>query len=201
MAVITNLASQSSGPKLSGYDAKVAKVLKERNRTAGERALAAAGLETQRQYAENFLATERDIRATAYGTNAGTVVRDIREDADDAGTQADIAAGALGRERRALGLGEISTSTNRRLGLARVLAQVDAGNRSAEVAAGRQRAAQQWGLQQWGADTSDAVATLTQIAQSEQDRYAQYKKAKADRRANIIGTVSGLVGATVGAFP
>ena len=172
----------------------------ELSRTEGQTLLAQTGQDLQRQYGQDFAPLEQQLRATAFGANAGTVVQGTKDAVTQAGTDADISAAAYERERRALGVGAPSASQSRRLGLSRVLAQVDAGNRSSDSAVSRQKAAQQWGAQQWGASAADAVSTLSGIAQSEYDRYNQYRRAKADRKASIVGTISGIAGAAVGAF-
>jgi hypothetical protein len=177
-----------------------AKRRKEIERTQGQRLLARAGMDIQRQYANNFMGLEHSITNTATGRDAGDALGRVQNAQDTAGRDADIASSAMDRERAALGIGGVSQATTRRLGLSRVLAQVDAGNRTADANVGRQKAAQQYGAQQWGANATDAVNTLAQIAQSEADRYSQYRKAKIDRKGAIVGTIAGIGGAAIGAF-
>ena len=170
----------------------------ELNRTEGQRLLARAGMDAQRLYSEKFQEDAQQLRRTALGLDAGSAVGRVRANIGLAGRDVDIASGAGERERRAVGVTANAADT-RRVGLARVLAQVDAGNRTSEANVRRQEAAQQWGAQQWGNNATDAFQTLAGIARSENDRENQYRQARAQYRSNVVGTLTGIGGMALGA--
>lgn len=169
-----------------------------RRRTEGTRLLARAGQDLERQYAQRFYGHERAIREAGVGADAGQMVQNARDATTRAAFDVDRAFAAGDRERAAIGLGGPTASDVRRQGLARVIAQVDAGNRTSQGSVARQRAAQEYGLQQWGASASDAVSALSQIAQSETDRMNQYRQARAKYKGGILGTIGAIGGAAIG---
>lgn len=153
---------------------------------AGRDTLAGYTKEDQQFYNENFVRPMLDLREIGLGMGAGNVDAAATRGMSTAGRTFDSTRGSFRRDQERLGLATDSAtaaSQNRRLSLQRVIQQVDAGNRASRGAKDAQRTAQNFGMQAYGDSIAGANQTLSQIAQNEADREAQYQGAKAGAKA------------------
>lgn len=155
---------------------------------AGRDALAGYTKEDQQTYNELFAPQMMSLREIGLGMGAGNVFDAANRGVETAGRTFDATLGSFARDRERAGLatdGASAASQGRRLSLQRVIQQVDAGNRGSRNAKAAQRTAQAWGMQTFGDASASANQTLAQIAQSEADRDAQYRQARAQNRAGL----------------
>lgn len=109
----------------------------------------------------------------------------------------DVAAGGLQRARARMGLApraDVAANQGRRLSLARVISQVDSGNRGIERAVAIQRDAQEQGTQLYNAMSNNSQQILGGIASQETDREAQRRGAAANKKAGLIGLAGTAIG-------
>lgn len=153
---------------------------------AGRDSLAGYTKEDQQFYDENFVRPMLDLREIGMGMGAGNTYDAANRGVETAGRTFDSTRGSFTRDQQRLGLrtdAATAGSQNKRLSLSRVIQQVDAGNRASQGAKSAQKAAQAWGMQTYGDSVTGANQTLSQIAQGESDREAQYQGAKAGAKA------------------
>lgn len=168
------------------------------NPTGGEAALAQNIEHDAALYRNAFAPQAERLRRIGLGFDEGNQYAAAQRSIEGAGRILSGANESLARDRIRMGRSvdaSTSASQTRRLGLARVIAQVDAGNRAAQSARSTQRTAMEGGIQQYGDLAADSNASLSAIAKAEADREAQYRAAKAQKKSNnlaAIGTAAAL---------
>lgn len=158
-------------------------------------------------YADNYAGELRNLRDTALGLRGtqGDAYAASQEGIATASRLYDVAAGGLGRADARMGrapMADVAANRGKRLSLARIISQVDAGNRGTERAVGIQRDAAEQGTQLYNALSNNSSRILADIAMQETDRDAQERGAKAAKRAGTLGAIgTGLgIAATVASF-
>lgn len=144
-------------------------------------------------YQDNFVEPLLNLRSIGLGMGEGNEYDAANRGLETATRQANAAAGSFSRDQMRSGVARDDStagSQGRRLGLRRVLAQVDAANRGAEGARDLQKQAQQAGTQLYGDAITNANSALTDIARNETDRDAQYQNAKAAKKAQGMQTLA-----------
>jgi len=134
-----------------------------------------------------------DLRSIGLGMGEGNQYDAAGRGLETATRRADSTAGMFERDRMRAGIG-VDTATaesrTKRLGLRRILSQVDAANRGAQGARDLTKQAQLVGSQLYGNAITNANASLAQIAGAETDRDAQYRGAKAADKAGDMQTLA-----------
>lgn len=154
----------------------------------------------QKYYDSTFGSANKRIQQIASGRNAGEVLADVASAESQGGQSADSAAGTLQRQSAGLGLPGSSSSAVRQMGLRRVLAQVDSGNRMAQAAVARQEAAQEYSSSAMVNYSGQANSILGSIARNEADRQAQYMDAKSAADSNTMGLMGKAGGLIIAAL-
>lgn len=159
---------------------------------------------SEKYYGSVFSPNVSALRNIALGVSgtAGNGYTQSQSAISDAGTAFDAGASGMERGYRATGLSpdsDTAASQKRRLGLARVLSQVDAGNRAVDTARENRESAQEWGSEFFVDRTTGGQKVLADVAKREQDRISQYRQAKANKKAGIMSTI-GTVAAIAAMF-
>jgi hypothetical protein len=160
---------------------------------AGRDALAAYQQQDAEFYNRELVNPLLDLRSIGLGMGQGNQFDAAASGIATATRQADSAAGMFERDRMRTGLAvdpATSESRNRRLGLRRIISQVDAANRGAQGARDMTKQAQLVGTQLYGNAITNANASLSQIAGAETDRDAQYRQAQAADKAGDMQTLA-----------
>lgn len=170
-----------------------------KERFAGRDTLSDVARQNEEFYNDNYAGEVTNLRNTALGLGGtqGDAYAATREGITGAGRLYDVAAGGIGRARARMGLApraDVASSQGRRLSLARIISQVDAGNRGTERAVGIQRDAQAQGTGLYNALSNNSSRILGDIAGSETDRDAQRRGFEAQRRAGIVGLAGTAIG-------
>lgn len=170
---------------------------------AGRDALAGYAKEDQQTYNQTFMPELMHLREIGLGMGEGNVYDAAKRGVEGAGRTFDSTMGSYARDRERAGMrvdAATGASQNRRLSLSRIISQVDAGNRASRGAKDAQRAAQDFGMQTYGDSVVGANQTLASIANSEADRDAQYRKAKADDKAGDLAAIGQIASMAAMAF-
>lgn len=174
---------------------------------AGRTTLGNVTRENEQFYAGNYAGELRNLRNTAlgFGGTQGDAYGAAQEGISTAGRLYDVAAGGLDRANARFGRmprADVAANQGKRLSLARIISQVDAGNRGTERAVEFQRDAQEQGTNLYNALSNNSSRILSDIAAQETDRDAQRRGAKAAKKAGTLGAIgTGLgIAATVASF-
>lgn len=167
--------------------------------------------DTKRKAATRALSDLITQRTNEYNQYYAPLASSIRNDAlymdptkvaDEAGAMSnksfDASAGAIERQQRALGVGPVAGQANR-LGLRRVLAEVDARNNAMSAAKDRQRAAQEAATQQYSNDYATQGNILQSISGMELKRMGEASMQGAQNTQTGLG-VAGLALSAVAVF-
>lgn len=160
---------------------------------AGRDTLAGYQQQDAEFYNREFANPLLDLRSIGLGMGQGNQFDAAARGLEMATRQADSAAAMADRDTMRAGLAvdpATSASRGRRLGLRRILSQVDAANRGAQGARDLTKQAQLVGTQMYGDAITNANASLSQIAGAETDRDAQYRQAQADKKAQGMQTLA-----------
>lgn len=167
-----------------------------KDRKAGTRAQESLISRRTNDYNNMFAPVSSGLRDVALGSFDQAA-------ASDAGAQAgrtfDANVGAMEREQRGLGASQMA-GQGERLGLRRVLAEVDAANRNYDAQDERRTMAQEASFDEYGSRMAAAGQIYGNIAEQEASRRAQHKQAKAAQRASImqaVGTVASIAAIAV----
>lgn len=150
-------------------------------------------------YQQNYARELRNLRDTALGLGGttGDAYAGAQEGIKGAGRLYDVAAGGIDRARSRMGIApqaDVAANQGRRLSLARIISQVDAGNRGSERAIDAQRTAQEVGTQMYANLTSSSNNILADVASAETDRDSQRRGANANKKAGLLAGIGTAVG-------
>lgn len=140
-----------------------------------------------------------NLRNTALGLGGtqGDAYAATKEGIGTATRLYDITAGGIDRARSRMGWqprADVAANQGKRLSLARIISQVDSGNRGAERAVGFQRDAMSQGTGLYNALSNNSSKILGDIASAETDRDAQRRGANAAKKAGTLGLIGTAVG-------
>lgn len=171
-------------------------------RFAARDTLSSAARANEEFYGQNYGGELRNLRDTALGLGgtAGDAYSASQQGIQTATRLYDVAAGGYGRANARMGrapMGDVASNYNKRLSLARIISQVDAGNRGTERAVGIQRDAQEQGTNLYNALSNNSSRILADIANQETDRDAQRRGAAAAKKAGTLSAIGTGLGTAV----
>lgn len=163
-----------------------------KSRNAGQTAMDALTMQRTQDYNSTFAPVAGGLRELALSQyDEGATLGEARL----GGSSFDASIGAMGRERRGLGVGGASANETKRLGLRRMLAEIDAGNNKIARDDESRAMAQDYMAGAYGDNMAGAGAIYGDIAKRELDRKAQYQMAQANRSSGLMslaGTAAGI---------
>lgn len=170
-----------------------------KERFAGRDTLSGVAQANEQFYNQNYAGELTNLRNTGLGLGGtqGDAYAATQEGIATSSRLFDVAASGVGRANARMGrapTGDVAASQGKRLSLARIVSQVDAGNRGAERAVGIQRDAQEQGVQLHSAMSNNSSRILSEIAAQETDRDAQRRGFSAQKKAGTLGMIGTAVG-------
>jgi hypothetical protein len=145
-------------------------------------------------YRESFAPQTSELRRIGLGFGAGNQYDAIQSTLPTAGKMFDTGTATFERDRERLGLRDNAAagSQRKRLGLARVLSQVDSANRASRGARDMREDAQNFGMDSYAQNAVGASGTLRSITGEDMDRDLQYKDAKGRAKSNQMAAGASL---------
>lgn len=146
---------------------------------------------------------EQDYQST-FAPIQNEIIKDSLKTYDEADTMAeagrarrlyDVGIGALQRERRGMGLGDLTSGQKDSISLRRKLTEIDAGNRKIGSDTALRTAAQGEAASIYSDNLSMAGGIYSNVMQSEMNRKMQYDGARAQRNAGLLNMGMAVLGA------
>jgi hypothetical protein len=159
---------------------------------AAQTSLGNAVAADRQSYQRNFAPGALQLRRIALGMDEGNEYEQSVAAGKDSNRAFGSAQGQYERDlfRRGVSTNDGAASGQRkRLGLGRIIAQVDAQNGASRTARSNQQMAQTFGIQNYGELITNSNNILGNIAKSEVDRYAQWRGANAAGNSSAAGAI------------